>query len=337
LIKKILKRYRPAVIAYCMYQNYRARRRMGSGNFETGSGTHGEMTVEENVRYVNEIVEDYLHYAGLKPEFIKGKTVLEIGPGDNFGVALKLLAQGAERIVCLDRFYSKRDDLKAGRIYAALRGSLLPLQKEIFDRVACMGPDNTFSFDEDRLKYVYGRGVEEASTLFPPASFDLIVSRAVLEHVYDPGLALESMRMLMTDKGIQLHKIDLRDHGMFSGTGMHPLTFLTIPDIVWKWMTSDTGGVNRARVDDYREKMRELGFEARIFMTSVMGRDQKIVPHEEIRSDSGGRPGTDNSLVNSIRPRLARRFRDKSPEDLMISGIFVAAKKFAGTAAGRND
>ena len=47
-------------------------------------------------------------------------------------------------------------------------------------------------------------------------------------------------------------------HGMFSSSGMHPLTFLTIPDSVYRLMTIDSGKPNRKLINYYRQKMIDL-------------------------------------------------------------------------------
>ena len=49
---------------------------------------------------------------------------MEIGHGDNLGVALRFLAAGAAEVICLDKFYSKRDPERQREIYLALRAQL---------------------------------------------------------------------------------------------------------------------------------------------------------------------------------------------------------------------
>ncbi|MGI8731735.1 MAG: hypothetical protein ACR2LM_00335 [Pyrinomonadaceae bacterium] len=45
--------------------------------------------------------------------------VFELGFGDNVGVALKFIAAGATKVVCLDKFYSKRNLEQQRKIYLA--------------------------------------------------------------------------------------------------------------------------------------------------------------------------------------------------------------------------
>ena len=69
----------------------------------------------------------------------------------------------------------------------------------------------------------------------------MIISVAVLEHVYDPDASFDAMHRLLKPGGLLLHEVDLRDHLMFSSAGCHPLTFLTFSPSVWRLMTSDSG------------------------------------------------------------------------------------------------
>src|SRR3989344_8004674 len=58
---------------------------------------------KERSRYSEEVFYDYFRYSGFTADFLKGKRILEIGPGENLGVALQCLAYGAEKVVCIDR------------------------------------------------------------------------------------------------------------------------------------------------------------------------------------------------------------------------------------------
>jgi 2-polyprenyl-3-methyl-5-hydroxy-6-metoxy-1,4-benzoquinol methylase len=63
---------------------------------------------------------------------------------------------------------------------------------------------------------VIGVGIEAANTEFEPATFDLIISRSVMEHTYQSDAAFRVMDWLLKPGGKMLHKIDFRDHGIFS-------------------------------------------------------------------------------------------------------------------------
>ncbi len=63
---------------------------------------------------------DYLSVAGLRPDDLNGLSVLELGSGDSYGVALKFIQHGARRVVCTDRFKSPRSIAGETRVYRQL-------------------------------------------------------------------------------------------------------------------------------------------------------------------------------------------------------------------------
>lgn len=75
------------------------------------------MPLEQSLNYIERVYRDYLGYAEL--DRFRG-TVAELGPGDNFGVALMLLGNGAEAVHAIDRYYSRRDPDQQRAIYQAL-------------------------------------------------------------------------------------------------------------------------------------------------------------------------------------------------------------------------
>ena len=126
--------------------------------------------------------------------------------------------------------------------------------------------------------------------------------------------------------GYMFHKIDLSDENMFSSRGMHPLTFLTISEGVYRLMAADSGKPNRKLINYYRQKMLEYSLNGKIFVTSILGQGP-LIPHKEFVS-----PGVDYSdmqtkLIGKIRPKLTDTFRALPDSDLIPTGIFLIAQK----------
>jgi hypothetical protein len=144
----------------------------------------------------------------------------------------------------------------------------------------------------------------------------------VLEHLYDLDAAFSAMDSLLRPGGLMLHKVDFRDHGMFTDGGMHPLTFLTVPERLYRAMSRHSGRPNRRLADWYRAKLDELGYEWRVLVTLPVGGDE-LVPYRE----SFERGPRSLELVDEIRPRLQSRFRELSDVDLATAGIFLVARK----------
>ena len=298
----------------------------------TGGSTHSRMVdVAASVDYIDRVFRDYLSYGGLDEADLAGKRVLELGPGDNFGVALRFIAAGAEQVVALDKFYSWRDPEQQRAIYTALLDSLPAGQRERAEGAISLAGD--VEPDPERIRYVYGTGIEEGDKLFDHEAFDLIVSRAVLEHLYDTDASLDAMDRLLAPGGLMLHKVDFRDHGMFSGFGHNPLTFLTIPRRVWRWMSYHSGRPNRRLIDWYRRKLDALGYEdARLLTTHLVAQEAEVEPHRE-RVPREDWPRETGEVIEAVRPKLASDYRDLPDDDLAVQGIFMIARKPATQGA----
>jgi SAM-dependent methyltransferase len=324
-LKKIAAQSKTLIIAHRIIDNWRRRRAFKSGNTTTAYGsTHESWSLEKSVSYINRVYDEYLEFAGLGPEALKGKRILEVGPGDNFGVALKFLAAGAAKVVSLDKFYSERNVEQQTRIYQELRKQLAPDEARVFDE--CIKLDGDIVLNEDRLQYIYGHGVEEADQILEPGSFDFIVSRAVMHNVYDINRGFEAMDRLLAPGGYMLHKIDLSDENMFSSRGMHPLTFLTIPERIYYLMASDSGKPNRKLIGDYREQMEKRGYKTKILITTLLG-EGPLVPHKELIEQGVDYGNKTLSLINEIRHKLVAPYRDRSDAELATTGIFLVATK----------
>jgi len=209
--------------AWYGFDDWRARRRLARGDLGTRSGArHRSLPLEQSIAYIDRVYDDYLAYAGR--DRLTG-VVAEIGPGDNFGLALLLLGNGATAVHAVDRYASERDPDQQAAIYQGL-AARHALQGR-FD-----GPPG-----EATMRGLVRHTGAPAEQFFRDrkSEFDAILSRAVLEHLYDPITALDDMAAALAPGGILVHRIDLRDHGMFDGR--HPLTFLTIPQLLNRILT----------------------------------------------------------------------------------------------------
>ena len=327
-LKAIAKRSKWLVVAVSIAKDQHARWAARRGPAPSTSGaTHESLPVDQSLAYIDGVFRDYLRYGRLHCSDLRARRVLELGPGDNYGVALRFLACGAARVTLVDRFETRRDQAHQARIYRALLDSLDERRRiSIGDAIRLAGG---IEFDHKRLQAMEGVAVEDLEENFEPGTFDLVVSRAVLEHVADPDTAMAAIDRVLAPGGLMLHKVDFRDHGMFSTSGAHPLTFLTVPDPVYRIMSRNSGRPNRHLMDWYRAKLASLDYEARLLITRLVGMDGEVQPHAEgISLDSPDGRRT-RELVRSIRPRLQPTFRELDDVDLGIAGIFIVARKSA--------
>ena len=314
------------ICARYVFRNLRAMLRDGLHLREGESGaTHHSLSAEQSVAYIQRVFGDYLTYGGVSKDWLRGKRILEIGPGDNLGVALRMSAAGAAEVVCLDRFETRSDAAQRRRIYEALRSGLSESEQKRFDETLDLG---SLRFDPARVRKVTGAPIESADRVLEAGSFDWIVSRAVLEEVPKRKLAacLAVQDRLLAPAGRMAHKIDLRDYGIFSARGFHPLEYWTLPEWLHGLMSGHEPSPNRLRASVYRSMLEALGYRCDTFVTHVVGTEAEVEPPwkdwpRDARVEQARR------LVAQIRPRLAVEFQKLSDEDCMTAGIFVAATK----------
>ena len=267
--------------------------------------------MEASVAYVERVYRDYLTY-GETPRLFG--TVAEIGPGDNFGVAVLALADGAQAVHAIDRYYSKRDPEAQARIYEEI----------------CRRRDAAHLFSgppgEATLRGLVYRAGDPAETYFRNCgeAYDFIISRAVMEHLYDPLEALDHMAGALRPGGRLIHRIDLRDHEMFAGH--HPLTFLTIPSVAYERMVAASGRPNRVMLPGYRAWLERCGLPGSLKVTRLIGVASEFGPSpwDELPEDARV---SALAAVARIRPRLREPFRSMASEDLAVSGCVLVARK----------
>lgn len=290
---------------------------------DVAGSTHREADPGEAVDYISAVFADYLTYAELEAQDLDGATVLELGPGDSLGVALRFIAAGARRVVCIERYRVWQDPAHQKAIYAELIGRL-PSDQRARAEAAVDLDGEVAVFDPDCIRLIEGPGAEGLDGLLPARSVDLIVSRAVLEYVHGIERSLAQQAQLLSDGGLMAHKIDLRDHGLFTSAGHHPLTFLEVPERLYGAMSTRTGMPNRWRASQYTDVLEGFGLEVEMLATHAAGVEAEVVPHAAALSPD--RHASSFELVERTRSGLAGRFRSLDDQDLATVGIFLIAR-----------
>ncbi len=224
---------------------------------QTGRGRTDTDPVEVANYYVN-CVQDYREKLGCLTDsdfssYLAGKTVLEYGPGDVLGVALLLYAWGARRVDCVDRFPLSRLSENNIKIYHELLKSLSGNARDRALSVFRHHGDPASGLEEERIRYrVDSNGLSHANE-----EYDLILSRAVLEHVNNLEGTLKDVYLALRKGGDTVHLVDLKSHGL---DRYREFDFLTWPDWAYRLMYSHKGFPNRWRVDYYKRVAEEQGF-----------------------------------------------------------------------------
>lgn len=252
-----------------------------------GRGREGE----DGARYFEAVVQDYERVAahvGLTAEgesLFRDRTVLELGPGNTRAVGLLALLRGAKAFDGWDRFdVQARDDARLRPVYEPL--------------LARAGVDGGYAKAMELLRDVRVHG-EVASVRAANRRYDLVISRAVLEHVRDLDDLHASLREVTTDDAVLVHKVDLRSHGF---EWDHELDFLLFDESTWRGLTTHIGEPNRARAPGYLEVARRHGF------VPVHVSASRTIPA---------------ARAAALRPHLASPYREMSPAVLSVLGIWL--------------
>ncbi len=310
-LRRLVKRSVALTCLYYLVDDQWARWRLAHGRLATRSGMrHATLSLHASLDYIDRVYADYLAYGDL--EHFSGR-VAEIGPGDNFGIALRMLGAGAREVHTVDRYRPLRDAAWQARIHRTLAerhglGELLDEGNEIGGLFVHEGVPAEMFFRSSGLH------------------FDCIVSRAVLEHLYDPFAALDDMADALAPGGTMIHRIDFRDHGMFGSH--HPLTFLTVPDRLYRAMTSASGRPNRYLLPAWRDWLGRSSLAGSMRTTRLAGQEGELGPAEWDDIDPAARQ-TALETVQAIRPRLAPRLAAFADQDLAVSGCVLVAKHLA--------
>lgn len=278
-----------------------------------------EYSVDKSVIYINEVYEDYIVNAGLKKSNFEGKDILEVGPGENFGVALRFLASGARRVICVDKFNSLLDNEKQFKVYSKLINQLTSEERNRLLDVISLN-SNKFSINENRLKFV-NVSIEQLTSHLKPSCFDFIISRAVLEHVFKIDEALITMDALLKSGGYMLHEVDFRDHGIFTNYNLHPLTMHEIDDKMWNAMASNLGAPNRKMMGFYHSFFRNNNYD---FTTIIV---KLHISDESLKLKHLSKKDIEKTINPWSKHRLTKRYWSNSDSEMFIGAAFFRAQK----------
>lgn len=264
---------------------------------QTGRGQ--EEGALEIANYFIGCFHDYLEHLGLDKEdpesYFKDKVVLEYGPGDILGLSLLLYAYGAKKVHCVDRFPLSKLSNKNIDVYAHLLNSLDGKKRKRAENAFKESGNPASGFNENAVIYkVTKNGLSGVLN-----EYDLIISRAVLEHVNDLKGTMLDIKQSMREGGISIHKVDLKSHGL---DRYRDLDFLTWPKTIYKLMYSHKGFPNRWRVNSYRE----LAESSDLYV-------KKLIPNGRLNSKK----------IDRIYNKVAKEFRHISPDELSWLGFWI--------------
>lgn len=268
---------------------------------ETGRGPD-QGTERSLAEYCFQCVDDYLVRLGgdrsCAPALLAGRNVVELGPGDFPGVAVLLVAFGASKVICVDRFpLMSLSDFNV-RALQALLGMLDEDTRDQAGKAFVVHGRPESGIASGLIEYV----VADGGLVGRQKWADLILSRAVLEHVNRLNDTFRDMGHTLKPGGRAVHLVDLRSHRLHR---KNPLDFLTWPDRHWDLMFSFKGAPNRARVPEYREAATRAALKIEVMEPVAL-----YEPRE----------------LSEVRPYLPKRFASVSDEELAWQAFWMVCR-----------
>lgn len=231
---------------------------------------------------------------------LSGATVLEVGSGWQPMIPVLLSLAGASRVYLTDLHQLMRPDTFCAALEAIRENRLeiaarLGIAAAAVDHATRECPNMQDRLRELRLSYL--APCDTRNLTLPAGSVDIVMSRAVLEHI-PPGIIagiFEESRRILRPGGLMLHLVDHSDHWSHRDPSITPMNFLLYPD--WEFRVTYLNAQNyqnRLRHSQYVAMLRAAGF--------ALEREERTV---------------DAACVEAVtRMRVAQQFRRFSPEDL---------------------
>jgi hypothetical protein len=217
-----------------------------SGKTEFVNDAYGQDLANYNFEVVRDYTADYQVVA--PSHEIKNLNILEIGTGKSLGVAALLAIRG-NHVVTLDRFKHVEEPCEELEDFCSR-------EQVKFEQVA----KNQFLVGSGSVTY-FVCPLESRVSAFKE-KFDLVLSRATLEHIENVGTCLQNLYFYSKKGARHVHEIDHRDHGLFSHFKFcSNMWFHNIPSEVWEKVVIQIPGLpNKINSEKYRELFRNFGF-----------------------------------------------------------------------------
>jgi hypothetical protein len=224
-----------------------------------------------------------------KGRTIADRTILVLGYGGSFGVAVELLRRGARHVVLCDPYASPDS-----------RVNLAWLNKEepYLRREA-----SEITTNPEWITLVHTRIMDYE--LRGGRKVDFVLSSSVYEHLLSPDKETQALARLTAAGGFQLHLIDLRDHFF-----KYPFEMLCYSGEIWRRWLNPTSNLNRFRIWDYKTTFRRYFQKVECeVISSDMAAFRKIKPRikSEFLSGDESRDAITRIGVYVERPYLTER------------------------------
>jgi SAM-dependent methyltransferase len=267
------------------------------------SSKHADLTAN----YSHEIVRHWLSFLlaytnRTEADILRGKNVVELGPGGDLGAGLSLLARGAGSYKALDAnplAFSAPDEAYH-KLFELLRKEGLSFDTE--DLIKELR-GALFSGGSERMKYICRKDFDLLAALGRDSA-DLVFSQAAFEHFDEPEKVISQLSETAKSGAVLVTEIDLKTHTRWIRDA-DPQNIYRYGESLYRGL-SFMGSPNRLRPRDYRVMLEKHGWY-----------NVEILPLSKL----------DASYVQDLRGSLNQRFRDPVNDMEYLSIMLCATKK----------
>jgi SAM-dependent methyltransferase len=198
---------------------------------------------------------------------LSGVNVVEIGSGWQPMIPILFSMAGAKvyltdmyPLMRTDTFQAALDALRENRDEIVAR---LKISPEVFDHAARACGNGEMEQRLRELRLVYLAPCDCRHLALEPGSVDVVMSRAVLEHIPPPVIKdiFQESHRLLRPGGIMLHLVDHSDHWSHRDQRINAVNFLRYSDWLFALTCINPQDYqNRLRHTEYRSLLESTGF-----------------------------------------------------------------------------
>ncbi len=232
-----------------------------------------EKEIQQSVKYDMEVVDNwlnrlsqYIHEDG--SDFIKNKSILELGPGSDLGIGLYLLGKGAEKYTAIDVYdiASKSSSEFYQALFRYLREkdmNISLLQEEL---------NNTQMGHSNKLNFICSESFDIVSAL-KDEKIDVFFSNAAFEHFNNIEQTIKDVTEVASKNAVFAISVDLKTHSRWI-RDKDPNNIYKYPNWLYKLLTH-LSSPNRKRPVEYRKLLEKYGWSNIVIQPGKQLQDDK--------------------------------------------------------------
>ena len=213
--------------------------------------------IERAINYDFNVAENWikhlLQHEQQDSNFLKGKVILELGPGPDLGTGLILLCLGVKKYIALD-------------VNGLAKSAPAELYQSLFKNLKKKYSNNNLSYlqvalskclkgEPSSLEYIVDKDFRITNI---KDTIDIVFSQASFEHFDNVEKVIKEISSIVAHDGVMVSEIDLQTHTRWL-RDRDPLNVYRYNRFLWD-LFKFKGALNRARMTDYKDILTRHGW-----------------------------------------------------------------------------